>query len=195
LASDGAPANVPPGMPSISTDSRTESDFLTGTPTAATVEPMTWPARSRSTVHESGSCTELTVNVTRSAGVPCVPLTGFLGRTAAETEVTVATGLPAADPEPPDVDVGVVTCLVVVEVEADVALGLLLQPAHTTATHTAATGTAHARDTGRSYLSGDCEQRVHVALVRALTPAVSEPRATDPRRSTRPSATHVPEHP
>ena len=95
MASDGVPANVPPGMPSISTDSRTESDFLTGTPTAATVEPMTWPARSRSTVHESGSCTELTVNVTRSAGVPCVPLTGFLGRTAAETEVTVATGLPA----------------------------------------------------------------------------------------------------
>ena len=99
-------------------------------------------------MHESGSCTELTVNVTRSAGVPCVPLTGFLGRTAAETEVTVATGLSAADPEPPDVDVGVVSCPVVVELEADVGVGLLLQPAHAAATHNAATGTAHARDTG-----------------------------------------------
>ena len=61
------------------------------------------------------------MNVTRSAGVPCLPFTGLLGRTAAETEVTVATGLSAAGPEPPDVDV--VTCpvvVVVVEEEADV---------------------------------------------------------------------------
>ena len=103
-------------------------------------------------MHESASWTELTVNVTRSEGVPCLPFTGLLGRTAAETEVTVATGLPAVGPEPPDVDV--VTCplvvVVVVVVEADVGAGLLPQPANAAATHNAATGTAHARDTGQS---------------------------------------------
>jgi hypothetical protein len=94
------------------------------------------------------------VKLTRSAGVPFLALSGLLGSTTAETEVTFTTGLPdvVVEPEAPDVDFGVAASPdVVVEREVPgVAVGVLLQPANAAPTHSAASRTAHARSTEQS---------------------------------------------
>jgi hypothetical protein len=94
------------------------------------------------------------VKLTRSAGVPFLAVSGLLGWTTAETEVTVTTGLPdvVVEPEVPDVAFGAAAFPdVVVEPEVPgVAFGVLPQPANAAPTHSAATRTAHARNTEQS---------------------------------------------
>ncbi len=93
------------------------------------------------------------MKLTRSAGVPFLAVSGFLGWTTAETELTVTTGLPeaAVEPDAPGVAFGAAASPDVVEPEVPGnAFGVLLQPANATAAHTAATGTPHARNTEQS---------------------------------------------
>ena len=81
-------------------------------------------------------------------------VSGLLGSTTAETEVTFTTGLPdvVVEPEAPDVAFGVAAFPdVVVEREVpDVAFGALLQPANAAPTHSTTSRTAHERSTEQS---------------------------------------------